>query len=344
MNKIIMLVIWLTGTILAYAVIAKKKEGNMKKALYGLALSFLSALFGYLIGEICGSLNAFNNNKSVGEESFDTHFTDYSNHSESSHYHYAFSVVTENNIDPTCVDAGSYDSVEYCECGYELSRESIEVKQLDHVYRETKTNPSCNKRGFTTYVCSLCGDSYVDDYTELLEHDYQEGVCTRCDSIDPNYIKNYSSEDIMKMLSDSVVISSDGYKEHLGSDSIIVFAEEQHNCFSIGTAVSYNLWNANIQSVVFNISKLKEIEHLSFDIGGTSKSDIADGSSGSMTVEIFIDKTMEDDADYKFDLEASAIPTPVSIDIKDATSLSIRVTNHSGNLNRLVFFNFADGG
>ena len=51
----------------------KKKEGNMKKALYGLALSFLSALFGYLIGEICGSLNAFNNNKSVGEESFDTH-------------------------------------------------------------------------------------------------------------------------------------------------------------------------------------------------------------------------------------------------------------------------------
>jgi hypothetical protein len=40
------------------------------------------------------------------------------------------------------------------------------------------------KQGFTTYTCKLCGDSYVDDVTELASHTYgkwsveKEATCT----------------------------------------------------------------------------------------------------------------------------------------------------------------------
>lgn len=159
----------------------------------------------------------------------------------------------------------------------------------------------------------------------------------RCGQEDPDYTKVYTSENIMQSLSSSVVSSSGTYRDYLGNDSISVFAEDQYNCFSINTAVSYNLWGGNVQSVIFNISRLNDIDTLAFDIGGES------GSSGSMEVEFFINKTFDEGADCVYNIEASAIPTHASIQIKDAISLGIRVTNHSGNQNRLVFFNFSDG-
>lgn len=90
-----------------------------------------------------------------------------------------------------------------------------------------------------------------------------------------------------------------------------------------------------IQNVIFNISELNKFDILKFDVGGET------GSSGSMEIEIFIDKTLDDTPDYTYDLEASSIPISVSVDIKNATSLSFRVTNHSNNMNKLVFFNFS---
>ena len=50
-------------------------------------------------------------------------------------------------------------------------------------------SPTCTEKGFTTYICSRCGDSYVSEETEPLEHDYKDGVCTRCDAADPDYVE-----------------------------------------------------------------------------------------------------------------------------------------------------------
>ncbi len=120
--------------------------------------------------------------------------------------------TTENEIEPTCTAAGSYDEVVYCEvCGEELSRESKTIKApghswsdwvetlaptctekgketrtcsrcntknsretvaLGHDYVETIKAPLCTEQGYTTHTCSRCSDSYVDSYVDALGHDF----------------------------------------------------------------------------------------------------------------------------------------------------------------------------
>lgn len=74
----------------------------------------------------------------------------------------------------------------------------VKVASCSHVYDTVVTEPTCTERGYTTYTCKKCGDSYVDDYTEALGHDFNEwetvkeateeetGLekrsCTRCDA------------------------------------------------------------------------------------------------------------------------------------------------------------------
>lgn len=213
------------------------------------------------------------------------------------HDHKKYKTKKENIIKANCTKKGSYDSVTYCKCGEELKRKTIT--------------------------------------TEVLNHKYNKGVCIRCGQKDPNYVKVYNSKEIMEILSKSLVSDSGTYNEYLGSDSISVFARDRHNCFSINTAVSYNLWGGNVQTVVFNTSDLKKLNKLKFKIGGET------GSSGAIKVEFFINKSFDAKANYTYNLEASSIPTKASIKIKNATSLGIRVTNNSNNQNRIVFFGFS---
>ena len=43
----------------------------------------------------------------------------------------------------------------------------------NHSYDAVVTNPDCENGGYTTYTCSKCGESYVDNYTEALGHSYE---------------------------------------------------------------------------------------------------------------------------------------------------------------------------
>ena len=58
-----------------------------------------------------------------------------------------------------------------------------------HEYTSNVTEPTCTEQGYTTYTCSICGDSYKSDYVDALGHDYGERVegdygdvetCNRC--------------------------------------------------------------------------------------------------------------------------------------------------------------------
>ena len=40
------------------------------------------------------------------------------------------------------------------------------------IWDSAVTAPTCTERGFTTYTCSICGDSYVDNYVDALGHDW----------------------------------------------------------------------------------------------------------------------------------------------------------------------------
>ena len=83
----------------------------------------------------------------------------------------------ENNVDPDCVNDGSYDTVVYCSvCGEELSRVETIVTATGHTYEATVTAPTCNDKGYTTYDCANCDDYYVADEEEALGHSFTNYV------------------------------------------------------------------------------------------------------------------------------------------------------------------------
>ena len=72
--------------------------------------------------------------------------------------------VIENKVSGDCENGGSYDSVVYCTvCDEELSRDTFTTEALGHDYKGVITAPTETKEGYTTYTCSVCGDSYIDD-------------------------------------------------------------------------------------------------------------------------------------------------------------------------------------
>ncbi len=50
----------------------------------------------------------------------------------------------------------------------------------EHDYKAVVTAPTCTEKGYTTYTCSKCGISYVDEITEKLQHNFVNGACTVC--------------------------------------------------------------------------------------------------------------------------------------------------------------------
>ena len=44
------------------------------------------------------------------------------------------------------------------------------------------TAPTCTEKGYTTYTCSRCGDSYVADETDALGHSWKGINCENCDA------------------------------------------------------------------------------------------------------------------------------------------------------------------
>ena len=106
--------------------------------------------------------------------------------------------VIENNVDPDCENTGSYDLVVYCSiCDEELSRETKTVDALGHSYDAVVTSPTCTEKGYTTYTCSECNDTYTDNYVDATNHVgeetyvltviengncYEITYCCRCDA------------------------------------------------------------------------------------------------------------------------------------------------------------------
>ena len=97
------------------------------------------------------------------------------------HTHTPAAAVEENRNEPTCTEAGSYDSVVYCsECGEEISRETIVipatgVHTLTHYEAVAST---CTIPGnIEYYQCSVCGKYFTDAAATIgAEINYEDTV------------------------------------------------------------------------------------------------------------------------------------------------------------------------
>ena len=52
-------------------------------------------------------------------------------------------------------------------------------EKCEHSYTSVVTAPTCTAKGYTTYTCSKCGDSYKDSYTDALGHTWDDGQVTK---------------------------------------------------------------------------------------------------------------------------------------------------------------------
>ncbi|MBQ8611926.1 MAG: SGNH/GDSL hydrolase family protein, partial [Oscillospiraceae bacterium] len=89
-----------------------------------------------------------------------------------------------------------------------------------HSYEAAVTAPTCTEQGYTAHTCTLCGDSYADDYTDAAGHSWVNGVCTVCDAAHPN-LAGYKGK-VISVLGDSIstfagyIPTADGFNlEHL---------------------------------------------------------------------------------------------------------------------------------
>ena len=89
------------------------------------------------------------------------------------HEYGAWTVITQ----PNCTDDGLQERV--CVCG---EKETEVIPKLGHNYVATPTSATCTEQGFTTYNCSVCGDSYIGDYVTAVGHNIVtlEGVPATC--------------------------------------------------------------------------------------------------------------------------------------------------------------------
>jgi len=80
--------------------------------------------------------------------------------------------VTKTNhfkTDATCTDVG-YTAGVFCEdCDKWISGHE-EIPAPGHDYKPIVTSPTCEEKGYTTYTCSKCSDSYVADEVAALGH------------------------------------------------------------------------------------------------------------------------------------------------------------------------------
>ena len=71
-------------------------------------------------------------------------------------------------IEPSCINDGEQRS----DCSRCDHYETKVITSSGHNHIPNVTSPTCTEQGYTTYTCP-CGDSYIDNYVDALDHDHQ---------------------------------------------------------------------------------------------------------------------------------------------------------------------------
>lgn len=74
----------------------------------------------------------------------------------------------QNARESTCKEHGYGGEVVCLDCGNTVAV-GAELELADHKYNSVITAPTPEAQGYTTHTCSVCGDSYVDSYTEYVD-------------------------------------------------------------------------------------------------------------------------------------------------------------------------------
>ena len=77
--------------------------------------------------------------------------------------------VTDASVAPTCTETGLTEGSHCSVCNVVLMAQEV-IPATGHKYEAVVTDSTCFTQGYTTHTCSVCGDTYKDNYTAVLEH------------------------------------------------------------------------------------------------------------------------------------------------------------------------------
>lgn len=94
-------------------------------------------------------------------------------------------------------------------CGHQYTQT---IAQLAHEYETQVVAPTCQNNGYTLFTCKLCGDSYIGEETEIVDHKFENGTCVYCgeraakvgDINDDGVISTADSVLLMRYLADLI--------------------------------------------------------------------------------------------------------------------------------------------
>lgn len=96
--------------------------------------------------------------------------------------------------DATCTVSGTYTVKVTCTVCGETVSETEMTGTIPHDYKETVTAPNCTEVGYSTFVCSVCGDNYRGNEVPELGHTEGEWKVTSAPDCTENGIEtNYCS-------------------------------------------------------------------------------------------------------------------------------------------------------
>lgn len=94
--------------------------------------------------------------------------------------------------DATCIKEGTVTVKVTCTVCSAIVSETTEKRTVPHTYSETVTAPTCTEAGFTTFTCSVCGDTYKGNTVPAKGHtegEWRETEAPDCNSegVETNY-------------------------------------------------------------------------------------------------------------------------------------------------------------
>ena len=95
---------------------------------------------------------------------------------------------------PTCTSTGLTDGKKCSICGEILLAQET-IPTVKHEYSAEVIAPTCTEGGYTTYTCSVCGDSYVADEVAALGHIAGEAVQENV--VAPDCVNDGSLEEVV---------------------------------------------------------------------------------------------------------------------------------------------------
>ncbi|MBQ9530681.1 MAG: family 43 glycosylhydrolase [Eubacterium sp.] len=109
--------------------------------------------------------------------------------------------INENTVYASCTADGSVSSF--------TPEEAPEIKSIGHQYVKTTVLPSCTEQGYDEYFCTVCGDTFKENYTPATGHniEYSEKEnssklmisCEKCD-----YRKEFDFSDYINLREENI--------------------------------------------------------------------------------------------------------------------------------------------